>query len=150
VEVSSFLYLAVECLSLCGFIEILEGIIRQNYLKPWWLRASCLDLLTGTVCLGLQVPWITALLADFKWAAWGLEVGVWVDELHLWLKDFAVASSCPQALWGSQPTLIIYGAVFSICDAATPLDTLSALCLLSVASYLASALPPGCKLESWE
>jgi hypothetical protein len=30
VEVSSFSYLAVECLSLCGFIEILEGIIRQN------------------------------------------------------------------------------------------------------------------------
>lgn len=139
-----------------AFCEIWEWIIKQNisltvggWDPPLWTsRVGCVSHLPK---LALEVAGLLTFPTKLLWA--------WDENLRWEFRLMNPVSGLKIFLWlsyvlrprGGQPTLHYYGANFLVCGSATPLDTPVFHCAFwMLASHSPSALPPKCRLGSWE
>lgn len=139
-KVSSVSLIVVQCLIywfLCGhFWNLGRGNKAESILKVRWLRSSMLD---HSCWLYL---WFTGS-ASSRWlnccsqrAILGFEMGVWVDEPHLWLEDFFCGSVMFSGRWRSANSSSLRSCFPSVWISHALGNSSVPLCLLSIGASL--------------
>lgn len=125
-------------------------------LKVRWPRPSTLDR-EGWLCLSFTGAGSSRWLDC--WPCQPSYFGLWDENLRCESGSMNPVSGLKTFLWlcyvlrptRGQPTLPHYGANLLVCGSATPLDTPVFHCAFwMLASHSPSALPPQCRLASWE